>query len=58
MSKLIESTEMFNTIATTFKIKKAEAVKNIVITMNRGKETAGSGDRFIVTRNCDKVDPK
>lgn len=56
--KQIENTIMFNTIAATFKITKPEAVKNIVITMNRGKETADSGDRFIVTRNCDKVDPK
>lgn len=55
MSKLIESTIMFNTIAATFKIKKADSVKSIKIDMDRGKEVTDSGDIFIVKR--DKVDP-
>ena len=56
MSKLIENTVMFNTIAETFKASDREGVKSVVITFDRGKQIADSADRYIVIRKPDTID--
>ena len=48
MSKLIENTMMFNTIAATFKASDTDSIKRFIVTADRGKQVADAGDQYIV----------